>query len=166
MKMRSKGYRSAYVAAQIANRIATQIRLLREEAGITQTELATSIGTKQPAIARAENPEYGRHSITLLQKIADHFDVALAVEFTPFSSLLRRTADLSNRALLPKPYASEFDQQGEPRCDLSLRFDNSVICITNYYQRIEGTSNYSLTLEQAEKFTPSLNLLYIGQSNG
>lgn len=154
------------MAAQIANRVATQIRLMREEAGITQTELATSIGTKQPAIARAENPEYGRHSITLLQKIADHFDVALAVEFTPFSSLLRRTADLSKRALLPKSYDREFDALGEPRCDLSLRFDNSVICITNYYQAIENFSPSPWKFEQMEEVSPGWDLLYIGQSNG
>jgi transcriptional regulator with XRE-family HTH domain len=49
-------------------------------------------GIKQQAISRLENPYYGKATLTTLKKIADACDVALLVEFVPFSQLVNRVS--------------------------------------------------------------------------
>lgn len=79
-------YRHSYVEADLAARLATQIRRLREDRGWSQKELAQKAGTQQSAISKLEDPGYGRYSLSLLQKLATVFDVALDVTFVPFST--------------------------------------------------------------------------------
>lgn len=109
-----------------------QLRLLREAAGLSQAALAEKLGTKQSAIARVENVSYGKLSISMLERIAEYFDVAPWVELISYSTLLRRTTDLSPEALLPLPYAAEFDSSGQPKLDVQLSVDRSAICLMNY----------------------------------
>ncbi|MFP3798724.1 helix-turn-helix domain-containing protein [Paraburkholderia sp. SIMBA_027] len=139
LKLRSKTYRSTFAKSVAGNQIATQIRLLRESAGLSQAEMAKKLGTRQSAIARLEDPDYGRQSLTVLHKIAQAFDVAAWIEFVPYSTLLRRTADLSPAALTPKPYTSEFDESGEPNTSVDVVFDGSVICKSNYVTSTAGS---------------------------
>lgn len=131
-RLKLKAYRSAAAREHVTNRVAIQLRTLRENAGLTQAELARQIGTRQSVIARLESMSYGKFSISALQKIADYFDVVAWVEFAPWSSVLRRTADLSPNALTPASYSEEFDSQGEPSLNLTLNFDGSTICRSNY----------------------------------
>lgn len=132
LKLRAKDYRFAYAEAASSNQIATQIRLLREKTGLTQSALAKKLGTRQSAVARLEDSTYGKHSVAMLHRIARIFDVALLVEFAPYSKLLRHTTDLSAGALTPQSYGEEFDENGEPRSCVDLYFDGSVICKSNY----------------------------------
>jgi ribosome-binding protein aMBF1 (putative translation factor) len=60
-----------------------KIRRLREEAGMTQKDLADRIGTQASAISRIEDADYDRHSIALLQKVADALDMLLLIDFEP-----------------------------------------------------------------------------------
>lgn len=83
-------YRRGYVEAELAARVAIQIRRLREDRGWTQKELAEKAGTKQSAISKLEDPGYGRSSLSVLQKLAEVFDVALDVAFVPFSAAARK----------------------------------------------------------------------------
>lgn len=125
--MRSKAYRTSMVDSNVTLRIATQIRLLRERAQLSQAQLADCIGTRQSAIARIESGQYGKFSISLLHRIANYFNVAIWVEFVSFSTLLRRTADLSPQTLTPASYDDEFREDGEPlknSCELSPRTKN------------------------------------------
>ena len=50
--------------------IAEEVYNARKQAGKTQTKLAELVGMKQSAIARMEDADYGRHSITSLRRIA------------------------------------------------------------------------------------------------
>ena len=43
---------------------------MREDAGLTQGEIAKKVGTPQPVIARLEEAEYTRHSLTIVERIA------------------------------------------------------------------------------------------------
>jgi len=51
--------------------IAEAIYDLREEAGLTQAELAKRIGTSPSVISRLEDWQYEGHSLTMLKRIAD-----------------------------------------------------------------------------------------------
>lgn len=79
-------YRHGYVEAELAARLAAQIRRLREDRGWTQKELAERAGTKQSAISKLEDPGYGRYSLSLLFQLAKAFDIALDVGFVAFSA--------------------------------------------------------------------------------
>jgi ribosome-binding protein aMBF1 (putative translation factor) len=50
---------------------------MREDAGLTQSELARKIGTTQSVIARLEDAEYAGHSLTMLERIAAACGVTL-----------------------------------------------------------------------------------------
>jgi transcriptional regulator with XRE-family HTH domain len=70
--------------------IAFQIRSLRDKKGWTQGTFAEKLGIKHQnnVSARLENPNYGKHSLTTLKKIAAACDVALVVWFIPFGRWL------------------------------------------------------------------------------
>lgn len=55
---------------------------------MTQTELAVAAGMGQNNLSRLENPDYGKHTISSLKRIADALDVALVVRFVPFSQYI------------------------------------------------------------------------------
>src|SRR5690625_1461254 len=139
-KMRTKAYRAAMMESSATLRIATQVRLLRERANLSQTQLARAIGTRQSAIARIESGGYGRFSRALLHRIANYFDVATWVEFVSFSTFLQRTDNLSPDVLTPTRYTEEFDQEGEPTTDVLLQFDGSAISGSLYCQPVANAN--------------------------
>lgn len=55
----------------------------RTSAGLTQTELADLIGSKQPVIARFEDADYEGHSLTMLQRIAIALNQRIEINFVP-----------------------------------------------------------------------------------
>jgi ribosome-binding protein aMBF1 (putative translation factor) len=55
----------------------------RHEAGITQTELAKLIGSKQQVIARLEDADYEGHSLSMLQRIATALGRQLELSMPP-----------------------------------------------------------------------------------
>jgi transcriptional regulator with XRE-family HTH domain len=67
--------------------MAFQIRSMRDRESWSQEELAERVGMNQNAISRLENPSYGKATITTLKRLARVFDVALMIQFVPFSRL-------------------------------------------------------------------------------
>lgn len=61
------------------DRIAVELNYYREKAGITQSQLAQSVGTSQSAIARLESPDYKGYSLRMLRKIAEALDLELVI---------------------------------------------------------------------------------------
>ena len=53
----------------------------REEAGLTQEELARKIGTKQPALSRLERGGFKKATVETLSKIAKALDTRLVIKF-------------------------------------------------------------------------------------
>ena len=108
-RLASKKFRDAYVRANIEHGIAHQIRIQRKAKGWSQSRLASKIGVHgQSAIARLEDPSYGRYNLTTLIKLASAFDVALIVKFLPFSRFVAETSDLSPTALFAEGFVSEY----------------------------------------------------------
>jgi len=59
-----------------------QVARLRMKLGLTQTQLAEMVGTKQPSIARLENGE-GSPSLSFLEKVAGALGAAVKVQLIP-----------------------------------------------------------------------------------
>ncbi len=63
--------------------VAQSIYDLRQEAGLTQQELADLIGAKQSVIARLEDADYEGHSLSMLNRIAAALNRKVRIEFDP-----------------------------------------------------------------------------------
>lgn len=98
-KLRKKAYRDAYVAENTATMIATQVRYLREQRGWTQREFAERLGKPPSVVNRIEDPDYGKLSLQTLLEIAHTLDLGIIIRFVGFPEFLRRTRDVSPRAL-------------------------------------------------------------------
>ncbi|MEI6759794.1 MAG: helix-turn-helix transcriptional regulator [Betaproteobacteria bacterium] len=120
-KWQEKEYRDAYMEASIEQGIAWQIRINRCLRGITQTDLAKAIGTKQSAISRLEDPTYGAHSLETLVEIAKSFDCALSVKFISFSHLAYESEKLGESDLYAATFTEEmkeiYDQQAKKQIE-------------------------------------------------
>ena len=74
---RSAAYRTAFARTLHQIDLALLIREMREDAGLTQAQLARRIGTTQSVIARLEDAEYRGHSLAMLERIAAACAVSL-----------------------------------------------------------------------------------------
>jgi transcriptional regulator with XRE-family HTH domain len=68
--------------------IATQLKVLREDKGWTQAELADETGMKQERISVLEDVNYESWTIKTLKRFAKAFDVRLSIKFETFGSYL------------------------------------------------------------------------------
>lgn len=64
-------------------RVAQLIYDARQNANLTQKQLADLVGTKQQVIARLEDADYEGHSLSMLQRIAAALGKRLEVSMTP-----------------------------------------------------------------------------------
>ena len=60
--------------------------------GSPSGSLAEQIGTQSSAISRIEDADYDRHSIGLLERVAEALDVRLIIDFEPREAGTRRKA--------------------------------------------------------------------------
>jgi transcriptional regulator with XRE-family HTH domain len=73
--------------------VALQIVALRQQAGLSQKELAKRLNTSQQQISRLESPGYEGHTLSTLRRVADALDAHLRVVFEPVKPRnARRTA--------------------------------------------------------------------------
>ena len=63
--------------------IAGQIFDLRTQAGLTQKQLAALVGTTQSVISRLEDADYGKHTLSMLDRIATSLHCRLEVRIVP-----------------------------------------------------------------------------------
>lgn len=63
--------------------VALQIAVLREQAGLTQKELARRLKTSQQHISRLESPGYEGHSLANLRRVAGALHARVRVVFEP-----------------------------------------------------------------------------------
>lgn len=82
-KLKDPCFAKAYHEELQKLRVAHQIVEIREEMGITQSELARRLGTTQSGVARMEAQGYMGYSIRTLLKVADVLDVELVIRLRP-----------------------------------------------------------------------------------
>lgn len=63
--------------------VALQIAALRQQAGLSQKELAKLLKTSQQQISRLESPDYEGHSLSMLRRVAEALHVRIRVIFEP-----------------------------------------------------------------------------------
>ena len=63
--------------------VALQIAALREQAGLSQKDLAKLLKTSQQQISRLESPGYEGHSLSMLRRVADALHARVRVVFEP-----------------------------------------------------------------------------------
>jgi len=102
LRQEDEEYRYAYAEDFLNTSVATQIRVIREQRGLTQEELAQKIGTKQAGISRLENVNYSAWKTETLRKIARALKVRLKITFETFGSLVDE-AETFSRENLERP---------------------------------------------------------------
>ena len=68
-KLASRKFRKGFEEESQKLAIGEQLSQLRQQAGLTQAQVAKRIGTTASAISRYENAEYDRYELRTLQKI-------------------------------------------------------------------------------------------------
>lgn len=63
--------------------VALQLVALREQAGISQGQLARRLKTSQQQISRLESPSYEGHSLSMLRRVASALHSRVRVVFEP-----------------------------------------------------------------------------------
>jgi len=86
-ELRDPEYSEGYAESFLNSYIATQIKVIREQRGMKQADLAKEMGTTQTAISRIENVNYSAWNIKTLKKLARAFRVRLRVSFETYGTL-------------------------------------------------------------------------------
>ena len=81
--------------------LALQLTQLREQRGLSQTELADHASTTQQAISRYEDYAYEGHSLRKLREVAKALRAHVAVVLVPYERL---------RSFLPNYYLPSLDE--------------------------------------------------------
>ena len=61
--------------------VALKIAALREQAGLSQQDLARKLGTSQQQISRLESPAYEGHSLSMLRRVAEALGATVRIVF-------------------------------------------------------------------------------------
>lgn len=94
-------YREAYVEELVNTKIATQIKVLREQRDWSQEELGTrSDNMRQERVSVLEDVNYEAWTLSVLRRFARAYDLVVDVEFKEYGEFLK-----------------EFDSFGRPRLE-------------------------------------------------
>jgi transcriptional regulator with XRE-family HTH domain len=100
-------YRHAYAEECLNAMIAAQIKVLREQRGMTQKQLADATGMGQPRIPLLEDSSYENWTVNTLKRLAKAFDVALSVKFETFSRVIQDFSAMSRETLQRPDFADD-----------------------------------------------------------
>src|SRR5947208_7311836 len=85
-QMRDPAFVKRFREAGEAWEVALQIAALRQQAGLSQKELAKRLKTSQQQISRLESPAYEGHSLRMLRRVADVLHARVRIVFEPTES--------------------------------------------------------------------------------
>jgi transcriptional regulator with XRE-family HTH domain len=97
-ELHNEDYRYAYDEEFSNSRMATQIKVLREQQELKQSELAELAGMKQSRISELENVNYNSWSISTLRRLARALGVRLSFAFESWGELLPEADTFGRRA--------------------------------------------------------------------
>lgn len=80
-QLRDPDFAQRFKRAGEAWDVALQLAALREEAGLSQLELARKLRTTQQQISRLESPGYEGHSLSMLRRVARVLNAHVRVIF-------------------------------------------------------------------------------------
>jgi transcriptional regulator with XRE-family HTH domain len=87
--------------------VALQIAALREQAGLSQKDLAKILKTSQQQISRLESPGYEGHSLSTLRRVADALHARVRIVFEPAETGSESRVAESAAPYLPKRTVSK-----------------------------------------------------------
>jgi transcriptional regulator with XRE-family HTH domain len=87
--------------------VSAQIKALREDRKLSQTELAELIGTQQSGISRLLRSDYSAWQVETLRKLARAFGVRLHISFEEFGTLVDDVAAFTKKNLLPRKFEDD-----------------------------------------------------------
>src|SRR6266513_1396874 len=97
-QLRDPDFAERFKQAGEAWDIALQLAALREQAGLSQKELADRLKTTQQQISRLESPGYEGHSLSMLRRVARALNAQVHVIFeTREKAVTTRIAEPSTR---------------------------------------------------------------------
>ena len=82
-QLRDPDFAERFKRAGEAWDVALQLAALREEAGLSQLELARKLRTTQQQISRLESPSYEGPSLSMLRRVARVLNAHVRVAFEP-----------------------------------------------------------------------------------
>ena len=85
-QLRDPAFAARFERAGEAWDVALQIAALRQQANLSQKELARILKTSQQQISRLESPDYEGHSLSMLRRVAHALRAEVRVTFEPVSS--------------------------------------------------------------------------------
>jgi transcriptional regulator with XRE-family HTH domain len=98
-----KEYREQYADSTLVGDIAIQVQALRRQRGLSQADLATRIGSKQPKISAIETPRNGDRlpnwELGTLCRIAHALGTRLKIRFETYGSLVDELETLTTESL-------------------------------------------------------------------
>jgi transcriptional regulator with XRE-family HTH domain len=82
-QMKDPAFAARFEQAGEAWDVALQLTALRQQAGLSQKELARRLKTSQQHISRLESPGYEGHSLANLRRVASALHARVRVSFEP-----------------------------------------------------------------------------------
>jgi transcriptional regulator with XRE-family HTH domain len=114
-------YAAGYAESFMDSQIAAQLKVVREQRGMTQQQVAESIGTVQSAYSRLEDVNYCRWSLTTLKKLAAAYGFWLKVSFETYDTLPREVTNFSRESLQRPVAAPPLAPEPQEDTQFSLR---------------------------------------------
>lgn len=163
-ELRDAQYRYAYSEDFLNTFIATQIRVLREQRGMTQEQLGLEIGTQQTGVSRYENVNYSAWRTETLRKIARALGVRLRISFEPFGTLLDDAAVFSQESLKRPKF--EDDPAFESRDEQPERDKGAAAVFVSHSKTEQPLLNSILNMVSASTPLASISSLsLLGQNH-
>ena len=78
-QLKDRSFANRFEAAGEAWEVSMQLAALREQAGLSQKELARKIKTSQQQVSRLESPAYEGHSLSMLRRVAKALNARVRV---------------------------------------------------------------------------------------
>lgn len=108
-EFQDKEYRESYAESFANEYLATQIQILRKQAGLTQAELGTRIGSNQGRVSVYEDPDYGNWSLDTLRRLAGEFGLWLSFRFEPYGNLIHEASQFTPASLARKGFDDDIE---------------------------------------------------------